>query len=83
MADNTGATPPKWARYQIVLGAIYLNVGITLFIVQALDTPLWGVDLDFGYLPLTLLTVGASVTFGPVASKPVARFLAALLEKGG
>lgn len=81
--EESQPRPTKWARYQVAFGIVYAVAGATLFILQGIDRAAWGVDLDFGPLPLVLLMVGSSVVFGPAASRPLARLLAALVEKGG
>lgn len=85
MAEQQGGEPtsPKWARYQIALGIGYALAGVALFVLQGIDEALWGTSFDFGPLPLVLLMVGTSVVFGPAVSRPLARILAALVEKGG
>lgn len=85
MGEQDGEQPkaPKWAWYQVGLGLVYAVVGIGLFVLQGLGRALWGVELDFGPLPLVLFMVGTSVLFGPAVSRPLARILAALIEKGG
>lgn len=86
MAEQSGdeqPKAPKWAWYQVGLGIVYAGAGIVLFVLQGVDQPLWGVEFDFGPLPLVLLMVGTSVVFGPAVSRPLARILAALVEKGG
>jgi hypothetical protein len=78
VAGNGLPKPPRWARYQIGLGVLYLNLGIGLLVLQSVDMPLLGATLDFGWLPPTLMTIGVYVTFGPI----LVEILASVIGRG-
>jgi hypothetical protein len=55
---------PKWSRWQTIVALALLAVSIALFVVQAF-APIWfGREVDFGYLPVGLLTLSVYVIFG-------------------
>jgi hypothetical protein len=75
VAENDEKKPPKWARYQVALGILYLNLGIGLFLVQAVAEVMWGRAVDFGWLAPTLVSIGVYVVFGPVLVEIAAAIL--------
>jgi hypothetical protein len=64
VAGQRGRRPRRWQRYQIASAAIGGATGVTLFVIQAVSKPLFGVPLDFGVLPWTLVAIGAWVLYG-------------------
>lgn len=63
MADLSPLKPPRWRRYQLIAASGAGLLGVSLFIVQAVDQWLFGVDLNFDVLPWVLTGLGLYVLF--------------------
>lgn len=54
----------QWTRYQVAFGFLCFFLSIGMYTAQAFDVLIWGVDIDFSFLPLSLLLISGWVIIG-------------------
>lgn len=57
-------SPPKWTRNQLIFGWLGFNLGLAMFVVIGLGWEPFGRPVDFGYLPIALVAMGAYIVVG-------------------
>jgi hypothetical protein len=72
--------PPRWKVHQTVAGYICLILAMVYFTVQQVSKPLWGLELDFGWMAAALFYIGALVVFN-VKIPNWLRYLASIIAK--